>query len=182
MKYWIVFLIIALISTPSVAASDEDLLPLIPRLLAKTPGLNSSSFQAERGDKEWQISFCPDNTCDVIRLPRGTPASVVGDFTLLYLYYASGYIYLKNFYRIDARPYVPAVLARYSAACPKSLELAAAACVMSDLATQYSIRISDRRFDEGHTEETIIDPKKELSEVHLRETKSWQEKAWNHNP
>ena len=128
MKYWWFLLFIILASTPSVAGPDPDILQLIPQLLAETPGLESPCFEAKKGNKEWEVSFCPDNTCDIIRVPSSTPASVIGDFTLLYLYYASGYIYLKNFYLVDARPYVPAVLARYSGKCPKSPELATAAC------------------------------------------------------
>ncbi len=178
MEYWWSLLFIILASTPSVAGPDPDMLQLIPKLLAKTPGLESPCFEAKKGNKEWEVSFCPDNTCDVIRVPSSTPASVIGDFTLLYLYYASGYIYLKNFYLVDARPYVPAVLARYSGKCPKSPELATAACVMNSLAAQHAIRLSFRRSDEGQTGESIRDPKRELSEAHLIEIKSWLADAW----
>jgi hypothetical protein len=182
MKYWWFLLLTILASTPSVAGPDPDMLQLIPQLLDRTPGLESPAFKAKKGSKEWEVSFCPDNTCDVIRAPRSTPASVIGDFSLLYLYYASGYIYLKRFCLVDARPYVPVVLARYSGKCPKSPELATAACVMKGLVTQHAIRLSFRRSDEGHTGESILDPNKEFSEAHLIKIKAWQADAWKSYP
>jgi hypothetical protein len=131
-----------LVSTSSIAETSTNSLQLIPRLLAKSPISSDPVFVAKKDKKGWMVSFCPDNTCDVIRAPSATPANTIGDFSAIYLYYVSGYVYLKDFYTTDARPFMPNILERNSATCTGLSEFAQAACVLNDLAKKYSFKIA----------------------------------------
>lgn len=96
----------------------------------------------------------------------------------MYLYYVSGYFYLKNFYTTDARPYMPSILERYSASCQGLSEFAQAACVLNGLSKKYSISIANSRQDEGGSEETKLDVANVLSEDNIKVIKAWQAKEW----
>lgn len=170
------------VSASSIAETNISTLKLIPQLLSKSPHLSGSVFEAKNGKKGWMVSFCPDNTCNIIRAPGSTPANAIGDFSALYLYYVSGYIYLKSFYNTDAKPYIPSILERNSARCQGMAEFSQAACVLNSLAKKHSIRIAFSRLDEGGADETKLDVADELKEDHIKETKAWQTKEWQLHP
>jgi hypothetical protein len=171
-----------LVSASSIAETNISTLKLIPQLLSKSPHLSGSVFDAKNSKSGWIVSFCPDNTCNIIRAPRATPANAIGDFSALYLYYVSGYVYLKSFYNTDARPYMPSILERNAAKCQSSAEFAQAACVLNGLAKKHSIKIAFSRLDEGSAQETKLDVANELNEDHIKETKAWQTKEWIQHP
>ena len=172
-------IVISIAILPSPASTAEpDLLQVIPKLLAENHDLEDPGFSAKLRKGGWVVSYCPDETCDVIRAPRGVSREVMGDFALLWLYYASGYVYLKRFVEIDAPPYARAVLQRRSGSCPQERELTLASCVLSTLARDNKLRPSFRRSDEGATVETPRTINESLSEARIREVRAWQTNEW----
>jgi hypothetical protein len=165
-------------ASPSAPARDPDLLEVIPQLLAKIEGLEHHGFRARHLKDGWAVHYCPDNTCDVIRAPTGVPRQVIGDFSLLWLYYVSSYIYLKRFYETDARPFVIGVMERRAGNCPTQPEYARASCVLTSMANEFNIRLGFRRSDEGATVENRLDAKDELSAANIARVKEWQLEQW----
>jgi hypothetical protein len=165
-------------SAPTTFAAEPALLEVIPSLLAKNTNLEHHGFSARLLKNDWVISYCPDNTCDVIRAPKQVSRAVLGDFSLLWLYYASGYIYLKGFIEIDAPPLVAAALDRRSGGCRREPEFALASCVLSTMAESNKIRLAFRRSDEGGTVEGRKTIKESLSEARIGEIRAWQTNAW----
>lgn len=166
------------VGAPAAFAAEPDLLEVIPTLLAKNPNLKDHGFSVKVLKNDWVISYCPDNTCDVIRAPKQVSREVLGDFTLLWLYYASGYIYLKGFVQVDAPPLVAAALDRRSGGCRRESEFVLASCVLSTIAESNKIRLAFRRSDEGATVENRETIKESLSEARIREVKAWQTSTW----
>jgi len=166
-----------LLGVSIVHAGEPDTLSFIPQLLAKNDSVVEHGFKVARTKTQWVVTYCPDNTCDVIRAPLQTPRQGIGDFALLWLYYASGYIYLEQF-EVDAQPLVESTIERYSKDCPASTEEARAACVLSALATRSNVRLAFRRSDEGATGEQKVDPKEKISVDAIRQTKKWQRDEW----
>jgi hypothetical protein len=166
-----------LFAVSRVDASEPDTLNLIPRLLAKSERIETHGFRVTRTKSQWVITYCPDNTCGVFRAPLKTPREAIGDFALLWLYYASGYIYLENF-ESDAEALVASTLERYSMKCPPSSEEATASCVLTSLAKQHNIRLAFRRSDEGATGEWKVALTEELSPEAISQTKLWQRNEW----
>jgi hypothetical protein len=176
-------IVLAVTITLGVGASnaqpaEPDFLRVIPQLLAKNKELAHHGFSSRQLEKEWVISYCPDNTCDVIRAPKRVPRKVLGEFSLLWLYYASGYVYLKRFHEVDAPPFVAEVLERHIQGCVKESEYAMASCVLTRMAVENKIRLAFRRYDEGGVFEGPNDAKAYLSEARIREVNAWQGKAW----
>ena len=170
--------IVMAISASVASGTESDLLQVIPKLLAKNRNLEHHGFSAKLLKSGWVVSYCPDNTCDVIRAPKDMSRAALGDFTLLWLYYASGYIYLQRFVETDAPPYVQQVLERRSGSCPREPELALASCVLSTIAVSDKLRLFFRRSDEGATVETRKAISDSLSEASIAEVRAWQTKAW----
>jgi hypothetical protein len=166
-----------LLGTSTAHADHPDLLRLIPQLLAKNERLERHGFKVARTKTQWVVTYCPDNTCDVFRTPLQTPREVVGDFALLWLYFASGYIYLESF-ETDAQSLVESTVERYSKECPPTTEEATASCVLIALATRHNIRLAFRRYDEGGVVESIEPARKKLSPDRIRDTKWWQRNEW----
>jgi hypothetical protein len=170
--------IVIAISASIALGAEPDLLQVIPKLLAKNRNLEHHGFSAKLLKSGWHVSYCPDNTCDVIRAPKDMSRAALGDFTLLWLYYASGYIYLQRFVETDAPPYVQQVLERRSGSCLREPELTLASCVLSTMAASNKLRLSFRRSDEGATVETRKSISDSLSEARIGEVRAWQTNTW----
>jgi hypothetical protein len=179
----LVALIVAgLAPSAPAAATEPEVLGLLPQLLASAPYSAKNSFRVSKGDKGWRMLYCPDNTCDVIRADLRMPRADLGDFALLYLYYASDYIYLKNFYYTEAKPHVGRVLARRSNGCPSDSEYATASCALLRLAKAHGISLAFRRSDEGQTAESPVKLQDRLSANAIEATKRWQIDQWKSFP
>ncbi len=172
------FLLAATLGGRALAEPEPKLLEPLPALLAPAPTAGALAINKEKG---WEISFCPDNTCEVIHAPAGTPEEKVGDFAFLYLYYASGYVYLKDFYLHHGRPYVSAALTRNAGSCNQPEEFARAACVMTSLAKRYHFRVGTRTYDEGARADNFEEPAALLTEARIKSTKAWQQDQWHKN-
>jgi hypothetical protein len=159
-----------------------DTFQLFPQLLDKTPDLGAKSMEVKKDKNGWQVSFCPDNTCNIIRAPSKTPREVIRDFTPLYLCYASGYVYLKQFALEDAKPFATEILARNKSRCIVSSEYGLASCVLLDLAKRHKISVSFSRAYEGAVLETPLILPNDLSEERIRQTKKWQKGEWKRYP
>ena len=160
----------------SAHAAQPDTLSVLPKLLANEH-LLTHGFKAQRTKAQWVVTYCPDNTCDLFRAPASVDRVAIGDFSVLWLYYATGYIYLERFEK-DARPLVRETLERYSAVCPPTSEEQTASCVLTGLAKSHRIRLAGRRSDEGQTGEWREGISEKLSAEAIRSTKLWQRNEW----
>ncbi len=164
----------------AVEKAPIDTFSLTQQLLAGTTAAESNGFWTDRWPEEWSVSYCPDQTCDVIRAPGTTSSKTMSDFALIYLYYVSDYAYLKDFV-LRARPHVLKALERNNGNCRRSSEFARAACVLSTVARKNGMKFRLQRYDEGRMNETELEPGDHLGEKHIREVKSWQSKTWGLN-
>lgn len=74
-----------------VFANDFDSLKTLKILLGDNLTFKETATQKA-------IEYCPDNTCNLIKTPKSVPTQTLSDFAFLYIFYASGYIYIKKPY------------------------------------------------------------------------------------
>jgi hypothetical protein len=164
--------------TSVASAEDPDTLKLIPQLLAKSNKCAlDNTFKVTRTKAQWVVTFCIDNTCDILRTPLRTPRNIVSDFALLWLYYTSSSICLESF-ETDAQSLVESIVERYSKECPPKTEDVTASCILTTLATRHSISLAFRRYPEGSAFESKADPTKELSPDRIHDAQWWRRNEW----
>lgn len=174
------FFIARLVFPIQTSASTKPPIEPIQALLEKTQNLGAKSLSVRKKNSQWEISFCPDNTCDVIRAPLAADPKAVADFTLLYLFYGSSYVYLKQFVLKDAPSFARSTLERLKGTC-RGDEVEVASCAMLAVAKSNRIAIAFSRTDEGGSgvDERKVD---ELSAERLSQTRKWQLEAWRNYP
>jgi len=161
---------IGLILVTKVSASEFDSLNTLRELI---PDITLKESNTQK-----IVEYCPDNTCNIIKAPKNISNQTLGDFSFLYLYYASGCIHLIKSYdnsvpfHESARKYTPIVMAKYKHLC-KGDELETASCIMLKLAKQNNIQLYFSRYDEGHKSTTYESNDDSLRTERLREIKKW---------
>jgi hypothetical protein len=125
------------------------------------------------------IEYCPDNTCNLIKSPKSVPTQTLSDFAFLYIFYASGYIYIKKPYD-DSVPFlesgkkiIPHIIARNEKGCNNSSDLKNISCILLSMYKSSNIKLYFSRFDEGQDSVSLINHKEELSTESLVKTKKW---------
>lgn len=96
-----------------------------------------------------EIWYCPDNTCELYKIDKANPD--FPGFVYLYLYYESGYIYLKESF--DSRHAFrqmakeePRVSARVAHYCKK--EHPSPTCIIDGMRKKLKISVGFGRYDE----------------------------------
>jgi hypothetical protein len=103
------FLLLVLFSS-SALASDDLILPA------------GAEYKSEKTVKV--VQYCPDNTCDVFQTSKEIPINDLKEFSALYLYYVSGYVYLRIPvfemvpFRKKHQSYVRTILEKHADQCP----------------------------------------------------------------
>ena len=164
------------IDAQATAASVLESLPSL--LFEATSGKAGLNFEYKRGPDGWRVAYCPDNTCDLIRAPADIEKEVLGDFTLLYLYYVSDYIYLKPFYEGKAKSIIEATMTRRLHGCATDRTIATAACVLRAMAIEHKITLWSAVYDEGEENEKAKAIDETLDVRAIEKTKNWQFSQW----
>lgn len=160
------FIFLVLFSS-SAFSSDDLILP------------KGAEYKSEKYAKV--VKYCPDNTCDVFQASKKIPINDLKQFSALYFYYVSGYIYLekpiieKTPFRKKNQDYVHSVLEKHAEQC-KGPELEAASCVLTHLAKKWNIKSQFIRYDEGENIIVTQEIEKELSIEKLQSTQNWYRK------
>jgi hypothetical protein len=165
-----------------VAAGDEkpvDSLAVLKQTLNERGNTTISAMKTTAGR---EIHYCPDNTCDIFKAPSSTPQSALADFAFTYIYYASGYTYLRDFVTKTGRPFSNVILNRNHSACTEDEEFDSASCVLRSLAHRYSIRVLFVRDDEGTRSEVPVDIESAANIDELRRMRAWQLEQWRSHP
>lgn len=136
-----------------------------------------TAFSIQRENKKVLYKYCPDNTCTVLVSNRNNLINL-DRFTLLYFYYASGYVYL-NMGKNDgsfidkSKKHAQDIIFIESICSGKEHQVAS--CVMSRLLdsgiTGYKVR-----FDENRENRTIINLNEKIDVEHLLGIVKWREK------
>lgn len=136
-------ILIALFFTSASFAIAEniDVLSLLRRDLGETIEVH--------GKRE--IWYCPDNTCELYKIDKPSPDFAA--FVYLYLYYESGYIYLKESFDHEhafrkvaiEEPEVRAGMAHYCHNEKKSPQ-----CIIDGMKSKLKILVDFGRYDEGY--------------------------------
>jgi len=95
------------------------------------------------------VEYCPDNTCESFSLQGKDAEPVLRAFALAYFFGASDYAYLDALRRQAPPPALLDLFARYRQACALQEPRETARCIAGHLASQYPIRASFVRYDEG---------------------------------
>jgi len=90
------------------------------------------------------ISYCPDNTCEAFSAPQRTPYYILHDFTFMYLYEVSDYVYLRDLK--DKPPKVLTDIIEYSRG---ECQAGDVLCILRDLQKKYEISAEFVRYDKG---------------------------------
>ncbi len=124
------------------------------------------------------VAYCPDNTCNIIEAPSAIDNSILNDFSLMFLAYASGYSYLKIPFD-QTRPFLeqvkgrlPKVIEKHRSSC-RGDEIEVASCILTNIAKTHGIKIYFSRFDEGG-DAKILENQNEIFSVNtLRSVRKW---------
>ena len=130
-------------------------------------------------NEQVHLSYCPDNTCVVFSGKRQY-LDQLSDFSLLYLYHISSYVYLTrdmhgNGIFIDkARSSAEQLEENYATTCSEEFAKRLS-CVMQGLVNSSSFYVRNVRLDEGGRYFSSLDLEKSLSEENILKIK--QEKG-----
>lgn len=144
MRRWCSFVVLLLaVTSLGVCASSR-----VARSILDLPG---GWVEISRSSKYWSIEYCPDNTCDLIRVSGSVSEADVGLLALGYFVYFSPYTYLAEWQK--SRRLENSIRDRIAgmpgATCPSSSEEKVVACRLRSLAKAGQLRIFSVRFDEG---------------------------------
>jgi hypothetical protein len=107
-----------------------------------------------------EVRYCPDNTCEVFRLPEQASREVLSDFALVYLWFVSDYSHLQELRQGQWASTVESVVSRHATGCEKvpagSGHQKVVRCVLETLASRHRITVHFGRHDEGTYGETEI--------------------------
>lgn len=108
--------------------------------------------------KRYRISYCPDNTCDIIEMPQKVGHRVMTDFVYLHTMYLNDYAVdaVSEFKERQSSQTVRSILDRYAGACDRSEKYER--CVIETMMKIYKIDLRFSRFDEGATHEGPYTP------------------------
>ncbi len=105
-----------------------------------------------------ELSYCPDNTCDMFSMPVSDDQVKFYDFVLMYLYYKSEYIYLREIKDRFWMEHIDDISSKYSVGMGKPLNDNDIDCILKALADNYDISVAFSRFDENvkHTAPVVL--------------------------
>ena len=125
-----------------------------------------------------KIEYCPENTCEVFQA-KIEHKNELADFTVLYLFYASGKTALlfpdnKGLTSLE-RITIGAMSVKdaYSGQC-SGTELEMVSCILKNIVKKYKISGTDVRFDEGGKYSTEIDFENYLTVWNLERVENWR--------
>ena len=100
-----------------------------------------------------EFSYCPDNTCDNFSIPISADKELFYDFVLMYLYYKSGYIYLKEVKEKYWMEHVDDIAGKYVTGKSGPLSESVIDCVLKAMAERNDIFVDFIRLD-GNSRQT----------------------------
>lgn len=107
-----------------------------------------------------ELSYCPDNTCDVFSMPLSIDHDEFYDFVLMYLYYKSGYLYLEEIKDRYWAEHIDHISDKYSAGMSKPSDDMDIDCILKTLALKNDITVVFFRNDENVKQITPVALKK----------------------
>jgi len=127
-----------------------------------------------------ELSYCPDNTCLVF---SGTLENEIelADFSLLYLFHASAYVYLvrdmhgKGVFVNNVRKEAESLLSEYNDGC-KGDELDMISCSLKNLYGHTDFVVYGTRFDEGSVHKIQMNIKESLDKMNLISVGTYRER------
>jgi len=134
------------------------------------------AFSVNNVNKELVYRYCPDNTCEEIMSDKNNYKNL-NEFSLLYFYYASGYVYLKmnnngGSFIETAQKHVKNIVTN-DKQCGGD-EYQVASCIMLRLLRSGITGISIR-YDENIESKMVLNLKKLSSIDNLHRIVSWRE-------
>ncbi len=115
--------------------------------------LLGDAFSYENKDGKAYLYYCPDNTC-VSFIGKSSDIDELSDFSLLYLYHLSSYVYLSRdmhgngIFIDEAKEGVVEIESEYAKSC--SVEIVERlSCIMWGFIENYKFDVRSIRFDEG---------------------------------
>ena len=172
MRILTAILILSFLSSPESAVA-ADL-----RLLGSLSEIAPTGLEYRVTKELKVVAYCPDNTCDIIEAPSTIDNEILNDFTLIFLAYASGYIYLKKpFDRShpfleQAKGRLPTVIEKRRNRC-RGDEIEVASCILNNIANTHSIKIYISRLDEGAKTKVLQNQEERFSVNALRSVRKW---------
>jgi hypothetical protein len=104
-------------------------------------------YQIRTADKNTEARYCPDDTCELMKVPETTNPEVLNDFAFLYLGRHSKYERVKKFQQGTSEAAVAQVMGKYKSLCPEAQ--LTTKCVLKGMTKKYSIRLLSLKYDEG---------------------------------
>jgi len=165
-------LILSFLCSPEIAVATDL------RLLGSLSEIAPTGLEYRVTKELKVVTYCPDNTCDIIEAPSAIDNEILNDFTLMFLAYASGYIYLKKPFDKSrpfleqAKGHLPNVIEKRRNRC-RGDEIEVASCILNNIANTHGIRIYFSRFDEGANTRVLQSQEERLSVNKLRSVRKW---------
>lgn len=94
-----------------------------------------------------EFSYCPDNTCDNFSMPYAPEEKVFYDFVFMYLYYKSGYIYLKEVKENYWKEHINDIARKYVSGKKGLIDESVIDCVLKAMAERHDILVNFIRHD-----------------------------------
>jgi hypothetical protein len=149
-----------IISPPTIDAASSVHSVQALQMLLKT------NLKIKADDARKSISYCSDETCEVIQSPTEVSYLELGDFTYLYLFYFSTYKTLEKTsdesepFRMAGKEYIQEITDRNIGECTEENKNKLAGCILLTLSSKNNIQIYSSRFEKGI---------ENLTPIHLQE-------------
>jgi len=147
----------------------------------KTLKMNLGDTFKKKIDSNYvELSYCPDNTCLVFGGPLENE-SELADFSLLYLFHASSYVYLirnvhgKGIFINNARNEAESLLVKYNDSCDGD-ELDIISCSLENLYEYGNLIAYNIRFDENDVHKNPVDIKENIGRNNLISIRTYRER------
>ncbi len=104
-----------------------------------------------------EFFYCPDNTCDNFSMPYSPDQGKFYDFVLMYLYYKSEYIYLKEVKEKYWMEHIDNIAGKYVSGTKGSPNEDHIDCILKIMAERYDIHVNFIRSDGNASQTDMIE-------------------------
>lgn len=124
------------------------------------------SLKVRLGQKSASFEFCPDNTCDLVKINKAISKETLLDFVYIYIYYFSQYYVLDDWRIKDSSTSLAKKTIKKSmpAECTQESDTKQPCCIIQSFTKKYNIEYFFVRYDEKEKHTVRMEPPSKRSD------------------